>query len=71
MRWQVQDAKQRFSELLRTAHADGPQVVTRHGEEIAVVIDIADYLRSGPDFDDLDLARTAERPRSIDWANGA
>ena len=81
MRWQVQDAKQRFSELIRTAHAEGPQVVTRHGEEIAVVVDIADYrrlkgeitefkdyLRSGPDFDDLDLSRSAERPRSIDWA---
>jgi prevent-host-death family protein len=84
MRWQVQDAKQRFSELIRTAHADGPQVVTRHGEEIAVVIDIAeyrrlkgettqfkDYLRSGPGFDDLDLDRTRELPRSIDWAGQA
>jgi len=84
MRWQVQDAKQRFSELIRTAQADGPQVVTRHGEEIAVVIDIADYrrlkgeitefkdyLRSGPAFDDLDLTRSAERPRGIDWANEA
>jgi prevent-host-death family protein len=84
MNWQVQDAKQRFSELIRTAHADGPQVVTRHGEEIAVVIDIADYrrlkgdvaefkdyLRSGPDFDDLDLERTAERPRSTGWADEA
>lgn len=84
MRWQVQDAKQRFSELIRTAHADGPQVVTRHGEEIAVVIDIAeyrrlkgetaefkDYLRSGPWSDDLDLDRTAERPRDIDWASEA
>ena len=84
MRWQVQDAKQRFSELIRKAHSDGPQVVTRHGEEIAVVIDIADYrrlkgeiaefkdyLRSGPVFDDLDLGRTAERPRSTDWASEA
>jgi prevent-host-death family protein len=82
MRWQVQDAKQRFSELIRTAHDEGPQVVTRHGEEIAVVIDIAeyrhlkgdiaefkDYLRSGPDFDDLELTRTAEHPRSTEWAN--
>ena len=81
MRWQVQDAKQRFSELIRTAHAEGPQVVTRHGEEIAVVVDIADYrrlkgeitefkdyLRSGPSFDDLDLARSAERPPTMDWA---
>jgi prevent-host-death family protein len=84
MRWQVQDAKQRFSELIRTAQADGPQVVTRHGEEIAVVIDIADYrrlkgetlefkdyLRAGPAFDDLNLARSADRPRSIDLANEA
>jgi prevent-host-death family protein len=84
MRWQVQDAKQRFSELMRTAHAEGPQVVTRHGQEIAVVIDIADYrhltgenaefkdyLQSGPDFDDLDLARSEERPPTIDWASGA
>lgn len=84
MRWQVQDAKQRFSELIRTAHVDGPQVVTRHGEEIAVVIDIAeyrhlkgetsdfkDYLRSGPGFDDLNLDRTGELPRSIDWPGEA
>jgi len=84
MRWQVQDAKQRFSELIRAARVEGPQVVTRHGEEIAVVIYIADYrhltgeiaefkdyLQSGPDFDDLDLARSAEHPRIIDWADGA
>ena len=38
MSWQVQDAKQRFSDLIRKAHAEGPQVVTRHGEEIAVVM---------------------------------
>jgi prevent-host-death family protein len=84
MQWPVQDAKQRFSELIRTAHAEGPQVVTRHGEEIAVIIDIVDYrhlkgeiaefkdyLRSGPDFDDLDLNRPGERPRTIEWADGA
>ena len=40
MAWQVQDAKQRFSELLRCAHAEGPQIITRHGQEVAVVIDI-------------------------------
>ncbi|MFD9892075.1 type II toxin-antitoxin system prevent-host-death family antitoxin [Amycolatopsis sp. NPDC059027] len=37
--WQVQDAKQRLSELLRRAE-ESPQFVTRHGEEVAVVIDI-------------------------------
>jgi len=84
MSWQVQEAKQRFSELIRAAHADGPQIVTRHGEEIAVVIDIADYhhmrggatefkdyLRSGQAFEDLDLSRSTERPRRIDLVNEA
>ena len=84
MRWPVQDAKQRFSELIRTAHAEGPQVVTRHGEEIAVVVDIADYrrlkgeviefkdyLRSGPAFDELELDRPGEYPRSTDWVSQA
>lgn len=42
-RWQVQDAKQRLSEVLRKAQAEGPQFVTKHGEEVAVVIDIAHY----------------------------
>lgn len=27
-----------------------------------------DYLRSGPDFDDLDIRRPGEGPRDIDWA---
>jgi prevent-host-death family protein len=84
MSWPVQDAKQRFSELLRIAHEDGPQVVTRHGEEVAVVIDIADYhrlrgeigdfktfLTVGPAFDELELNRSAEPPRVVDLANEA
>ncbi len=53
MPWQVQEAKQRFSELLRAAQSDGPQVVTRHGEEIAVVIDIAEFHRLRGDVTDL------------------
>ena len=57
MRWQVQDAKQRFSELIRTAHAEGPQIVTRHGEEIAVVIDIADYWHLKGDIAEFKHAR--------------
>ena len=63
-RWQLQEAKQRFSELIRSVEADGPQVVTRHGEDVAVVISIAEYrhlrhegenfkafLQSAPDLD--------------------
>jgi len=43
--WQVQEAKQRFSELIRSVETEGPQFVTKHGEEVAVVIDIAEYRR--------------------------
>lgn len=45
MNWQVQEAKQRFSEVLRAVERDGPQTITRHGEEVAVVVDIAEYRR--------------------------
>ena len=45
MSWQVQEAKQRFSEVLRAAENEGPQTITRHGEEVAVVIDIDEYRR--------------------------
>jgi len=43
--WQIQDAKQRFSEMIRAVEHDGPQIITRHGEEVAVVVDIAEYRR--------------------------
>ncbi len=38
MSWQLQEAKQRFSELVRRALEEGPQTVTRRGEEVVVVI---------------------------------
>nr|WP_187361062.1 type II toxin-antitoxin system Phd/YefM family antitoxin [Phytoactinopolyspora mesophila] len=43
--WQVYEAKQRFSEVLRAVAEDGPQTITRHGEAIAVIIDIAEFHR--------------------------
>jgi prevent-host-death family protein len=43
--WQIQDAKQRFSEMIRAVTREGPQVITRHGEDVAVVVDIAEYRR--------------------------
>jgi antitoxin Phd len=38
--WSVQDAKARFSELLDTCLADGPQLVTRRGAEAAVLVPV-------------------------------
>lgn len=80
--WQLQDAKQRFSELIRAVEKDGPQVVSKHGREVAVVIEIdeyrrlkppeeqamnfKDFLRSGPPFDELDLERSSEIARVVE-----
>jgi antitoxin Phd len=43
--WQLREAKQRFSELVRRAEREGPQVVTRHGEEVVVVVPVEEYRR--------------------------
>jgi len=79
--WQVQEAKQRFSEVLRAAEAGEPQIVTKYGTEVAVLIDITEYrrlrgapaglmeyLRAGPYTDDLEVRRGSDRPREIDLA---
>ena len=45
MVWQVQDAKARFSEFLDATVEKGPQVVTRRGVEMAVLVPIAEWNR--------------------------
>lgn len=44
-RWQLQDAKARFSELFRRAHTDGPQIITRRDKESVVMISDEQYER--------------------------
>lgn len=41
----LQDAKARFSELVRRAHREGPQHVTVHGRDEVVVLAAQDYHR--------------------------
>ena len=41
--WPVQDAKARFSELLETSLAEGPQLVTKHGKAAAVLVPIRQW----------------------------
>lgn len=41
--WPVQNAKAHFSELLNRCIKDGPQMVTRRGEEAAVLVSIAEW----------------------------
>ena len=43
--WKLEDAKARFSEVVRRAHAEGPQAVTVRGRRAVVVIDADDYER--------------------------
>ena len=80
--WQIQDAKQRFSEMIRAVVRDGPQVITRHGEDVAVVVDITEYRRltrpavdlasillGGPKLDDglADVFAEVEAERKADF----
>jgi prevent-host-death family protein len=43
--WLLQDAKARFSELVRRVHNEGPQRVTVHGRDEVVVISADEYRR--------------------------
>jgi prevent-host-death family protein len=43
--WKLQDAKARFSEVVRLAKQQGPQHVTVHGREEVVVIGAEDFRR--------------------------
>ena len=41
--WTVQDAKNRFSEVVEHALHEGPQTITRRGKETAVMISISAF----------------------------
>lgn len=43
MKWQLQDAKARFSELIKDSLQKGPQVVTRRGIDTAVVVSLEEW----------------------------
>jgi prevent-host-death family protein len=79
MTWQLQEAKQKFSKLVRATLEDGPQVVTRHGEAVVVVISAEEFKRlkgkkrslkevllSGPPLDDLEIERSKEPTRIVE-----
>lgn len=78
MSWQLQEAKQKFSRLVQQAVNVGPQVVTKYGEAVVVVVsadeyrrltgdkmDFKDFLMSSPDLDEVIPPRTQEWPREI------
>ena len=44
-RWRLQDAKARFSELVRRVRSEGPQHVTVHGRDEVVVVSVEEFRR--------------------------
>ena len=65
--WAVHDAKARFSELLETSLAEGPQVVTRHGKATAVLVPLSQWeaLQSGGQRDLKQLLLGATAPTNL------
>ncbi len=47
-RWQLQEAKNRLSELVRKAREDGPQVITIHGTDAVVVMAAEQFRKLSP-----------------------
>lgn len=41
--WSVFDAKNRLSEVIDLAHAQGPQMITEKGQPSAVILSVEDY----------------------------
>ncbi len=44
-RWPVQDAKARFSEMLKVSVKEGPQIITKRVAETAVLVPIEEWNR--------------------------
>src|SRR5256885_912066 len=67
-RWLLQDAKARFSELVRRVRSDGPQHVTVHGRDEVVVISAEEFrrLKGDPTGQALIAAMQASPHRGID-----
>jgi len=77
--WRINEAKSRFSELIRCAEKAGPQMISRHGVESVVVVSVEefrslqaaqpsfkDYLLSGPKLDDFETIRSRDTGRDVD-----
>ncbi|MDA0847765.1 MAG: type II toxin-antitoxin system Phd/YefM family antitoxin [Proteobacteria bacterium] len=60
--WQLQEAKSRFSEVVDLTLKEGPQLVTRRGEEAVVILAAKDYRRlSGQTTNLMDCLLNAPR----------
>ncbi|MEI8037669.1 MAG: type II toxin-antitoxin system Phd/YefM family antitoxin [Verrucomicrobiota bacterium] len=44
--WQLQEAKNRFSEVVALAIKDGAQTVTKHGKPAVIIVSVEEYQRN-------------------------
>jgi len=70
--WLLQDAKARFSELVRRVRSEGPQHVTVHGRDEVVVVAAEEFrrLKGDPTGQALVAAMQASPHRDIDIEPG-
>lgn len=79
MNWQLAEAKRRFSQLVQRALDEGPQVVTRRGVAVVVVVsseefrrlhgtavDFKDFLLALPDLHQTDIVRSGDVTRLVE-----
>jgi prevent-host-death family protein len=79
--WQMQEAKAKLSELVKSAQMDGPQKITMHGQSVAVVISqsmyqrltnnqltLNEFIKNSPFFgmDDLSIEREQSLTRDVE-----
>jgi prevent-host-death family protein len=64
--WALQDAKARFSEVVRKAKTEGPQKITVHGREEVVVISVEEYQRAKGEPTGEVLVKAMQDPRVRD-----
>ena len=46
--WSIAEAKAKFSEVISRAESKGPQIVTRHGRKVAVIVSAEEWDRNKP-----------------------
>ena len=67
--WQVNQARTHFSEVLDQADGEGPQIITHHGKERAVVLSMDAYraLKPEPKLDFVSFLMTIPKVEPEDW----
>jgi antitoxin Phd len=51
--WQLQEAKNKLSKVVNEAIHQGPQIITRHGIEVAIILSLEEYRRLAASQDKL------------------